>query len=191
MKMMLNKKGTSLAELIVSVALISIVMIFMFRLLIDLNNEQVNNNFAIDNQIVRAEIIRMIENDLNDKKLLEVTEGASNTENMIIQFHYLDGTNATIIAKKDVLTFTNSKGESRKWTFDENCELYVNKAHVYVKQDNNVYTMNIAIEIHTINDNNTAGNNNSLDDISLPYIGYINDYKNKNPLSLTCLGYEC
>lgn len=187
--MKFNKKGTSLAELIVSVALISVVMIFMFRLLLDLNNEQVNNDFAIDNQIIRAEIIRMIENDLNDKKIFEINDVSSEGE-MKIQFHYTDGT-AEIVAKKESFKFTDSKGETRKWTFNENCEFFVDKANVYVKQDENIYSMIISLEIHTQNDNNTVGNNNSLDDITLSYIGYTNDYKDANPLSLSCLGYAC
>ena len=47
---MLNKKGTSLIEVIISIALISIVLVFMIRLLIDLNNEENNNEYAVNNQ---------------------------------------------------------------------------------------------------------------------------------------------
>ena len=46
---MLNKKGTSLIEVIISIALISIVLVFMIRLLIDLNNEENNNEYAVNN----------------------------------------------------------------------------------------------------------------------------------------------
>ena len=35
---MLNKKGTTLAEVIISIALISVVLVFMIRLLIDLHS---------------------------------------------------------------------------------------------------------------------------------------------------------
>ena len=62
---MLNKKGTTLAEVIISIALISVVLVFMIRLLIDLNNMQTNTTYATGNQVNRAEILRMIGNDLN------------------------------------------------------------------------------------------------------------------------------
>ena len=35
---MLNKKGTTLAEVVISIVLISVVLVFMIKLLIDLNN---------------------------------------------------------------------------------------------------------------------------------------------------------
>ena len=63
---MLNKKGTSLAEVIISIALISVVLIFMIRLLIDLNNLETNTTYARDYQINRAVILSTIGNDLNN-----------------------------------------------------------------------------------------------------------------------------
>ena len=104
----LNKKGTSLTELIVSVALLSVVLIFMFRMLTDLNNEITNDVFATDNQVIRAEIIKEIESDLKDKKLYSINSAGSTTDTLNIIFHYNDETQASIAANKDTVTFTNS-----------------------------------------------------------------------------------
>ena len=41
---MFNKKGTTLMEVIISIALISIVLAFMIKLLVDLNNTESNNS---------------------------------------------------------------------------------------------------------------------------------------------------
>ena len=41
--------------------------------------------------------------------------------------------------------------------------------------------------VYTLNDNNKKGNNNSLDDITISYIGKVNDYNNMQ----NCLGYNC
>ena len=54
---MLNKKGVTLAEVIVSIALISVVLVFMVKLLIELNNAETNTTYAKNNQITRAEIL--------------------------------------------------------------------------------------------------------------------------------------
>ena len=88
---MLNKKGTTLAEVIISIALISVVLVFMIRLLIDLNNMETNTNFASANQMTRAEIIRMIGNDLNDLELTQVID-TSTENNLSITFNFSNGT---------------------------------------------------------------------------------------------------
>lgn len=185
--MLLNKKGTSLVELIVSVALISVVLIFMFRLLLDLNNEQTNDDFAKENQINRAEILRAVGNDLNNNTISSISSIGSTTDTMHVNFYYKNGTKTSLTINETTLTLLNSNNETRKWTFKDST-FYPNKANVYVKQDNNIYSIIIDLEIHTNNDNNTIGNNNTLDDLSITYIGYINDY---NPNNMNCLGHDC
>ena len=59
--MKLNKKGITIIELIVSVALISVIMLFMYRLLADITFQKDNEFFASLNQEQRIEIIDRIE----------------------------------------------------------------------------------------------------------------------------------
>lgn len=182
----LNNKGTTIVELIVSLALISVVLIFMFRLLIDVNNEQTNNDFAIDNQIVRAEIIKNIESEMTSKVLKNISSSGSTASNLIIKFTFGDGTSSTLSATDSSLTYTNTLAQTKRWTMD-NCTLYPNSAKVSLTKDGNIYAINIDIEIHTTNDLNNHAKNNTIDDITLSYIGYTSDY---SP-SITCLGEEC
>ncbi|MEG0977344.1 MAG: prepilin-type N-terminal cleavage/methylation domain-containing protein [Clostridia bacterium] len=189
----LNKKGTTLVELIISVALISVVLMFMFKLLIDINNDQTNNTFANKNQINRAEIIKTIETDLTNKTIKGINSNGSNKTNLNINFSFSDGSTSKIIATENSFiykskTSNNIETTNKKWTI-ESATLYTNSAKVYYSKDNNFYTLNINIEIHTTNDKNTFNNNNILDDISLSYIGKTSDYNLTTPL--TCLGYDC
>lgn len=64
--MRLNRKGMTLVELIISVALLSVVLGFLFKILLDVKYESDDAGFAIANQANRAEIIKEIQNDLID-----------------------------------------------------------------------------------------------------------------------------
>lgn len=187
---MLNKKGTTLAEVIISIALISVVLVFMVRLLIDLNNLETNSTYAKGNQVNRAEILRVIGNDLNSKVLTNITDN-SNASTLNITFGFSDGKSSTISATSDTLTYTNSDNELRRWTIEDGY-IYVNQADVYYSadnktEDNKIYTLTIDIEIHTINEENDIFNNNTLDDIIISYLGEVNDFTTP----VTCLGNDC
>ena len=184
----LNKKGSTLIELIISITLISFILVFLMRLLVDLNNTQTNNDYAKDNQINRAEIIRMVENDLNNNTITNITNNSS-SDKIGCTFSFSGNKEATISATSNKFTYTSSDGTKRSWTMD-GCTIYTNKANVTYSGDsvNQIYALQIDIEVHTVNDNNKAGNNNLLDDILISYIGKYNDFKNSSNLS--CLGYN-
>ena len=167
--MKLNKNGTTLVELVVSIALLSIVMIFMFRLLVDVNNDKYNNDFAEDNQIIRAEIIKTIEEDLKTKNLDNVYKKGDNQ----IIFHF--GPNSTdfysLIKNGNILTFNGSR--TKKWTM-KSCqlgEIHENlfgsdNSYKIVNSDNEIVSFMINIEVYTNNDNNSRIEYKNRDDIS-------------------------
>ncbi|MEG1288568.1 MAG: prepilin-type N-terminal cleavage/methylation domain-containing protein, partial [Bacilli bacterium] len=135
----LNKKGTTLVELIISVALISVVLMFMFKLLIDINNDQTNNTFANKNQINRAEIIKTIETDLTNKTITKINSNGSNKTNLNINFSFSDGSTSKIIATENSFiykskTSNNIETTNKKWTI-ESATLYTNSAKVYYSKD--------------------------------------------------------
>ena len=70
----LNNKGNTLIELVISIALMSVVLVSMVRLLVDLNNTNTNSVYAKNNEVVRSEIIRAIETDLNNYKLSNIND---------------------------------------------------------------------------------------------------------------------
>ena len=60
----MNKKGMTLMEVLVSLVLISIVMIFIVNLLSDLKNEGILSNKRNEDSLTRASLINVIEADL-------------------------------------------------------------------------------------------------------------------------------
>lgn len=191
----LNKKGTTLMELLISIALISVVLVFMIRLLVDINNSETNNDYAKDNQINRAEIIKMIETDLNNKEIVNIDDTGSNSNNLIIVFEFSDEAKSTITATTDSLVYENEE-ETRRWTMID-ASIYINNVKVSYSADTKesgkkYYSLEIDIEIHTLNDNNKYGNNNRLDDIIITHIGDVTNYNGlKSGKTIDCLGYKC
>ena len=195
---MLNKKGTTLAEVVISIVLISVVLVFMIKLLIDLNNTEANNEYAKSNQITRAEIIRVIENDLRGKSISSITDSSPNNANLVINFNFKDNTSAQINCTENRLTYTSSQNATRSWTMEEG-SIYTSEAQVYWGiSPNNLYVVTIDIEVHTPNDNNSiytyqdtengrrvTSSNNTLDDFLISYVG------TNNIPSLNCLGKDC
>lgn len=186
-----NQKGSSLLELIISIALISVVLIFMMRLLVDLNNKETNSTFAKDNQIIRAEIIKEIESDLGEKAIIDLTDEGSSTEQLNIKFMFSDQSSSNIIVTEDKLSYTNSSGKTRNWSM-KNCNLDFQKSQVkYVKDSGTnpkIYTLVINIFVYTNNEQNSASNNNLQDDITLSYVGSLKDFNKDN---FNCLGNGC
>lgn len=184
---MLNKKGTSLVELIISIALISVVLVFMIKLLVDINNTETNSTYAEDNQLKRAEIIKTIENDLLDKKIKNIeSEGA-----LEITFTFDNGKTSVINVEEKKLSYTDSLGDKTSWSLSDNATYDVEKANVDYQvdeSDGEYYSLVIDIEVHTNNDKNSDENNNILDDILISYVGKkIDDSMN----DLNCLGEKC
>jgi len=72
--MKLNNKGITIVEIIISVALISIVLIFLFNLLIQVNNENDDNNIRSSYLVNQSAFIKQIEEDFIDQELSSGTK---------------------------------------------------------------------------------------------------------------------
>ena len=70
---MFNKKGITLVEIIISVGLISVVMLFLFNLLLDMEYEDRHSSYLKENQVNRATIIKTVQEDLMANSLENVT----------------------------------------------------------------------------------------------------------------------
>ena len=184
---MLNNKGMSLVEVIISIALISVVLVFMIKLLIDVNNTQTNNDYAKDNQTIRTEILRAIHNDLNEKTLRGVDDSSSTSEKLVIKLQFTDNTYSQITATKNELTYRSPTNNIRRWNMVE-CSLEPRKADVYLNKEKNIFVLVIDIEVHTVNERNDTNKNNTLDDILISYVGSSSDFSAD---SLNCLGQAC
>lgn len=69
--MKLDNKGITLVEIIISVALIAIVLIFLFTLLIQINNENSDNEIKSSYLVNQSSFIKQIEEDFLDYHLID------------------------------------------------------------------------------------------------------------------------
>lgn len=119
--MKLNNKGITLVELIVSIALISIVIMFLFRLLVDVRYSENNTDYNRENQQTRAIIIKTVETDFLERKLIGLDDSSSTENTFEVKFSYADGTTGILRAVSDSVTYTNSAG-TEKWRIEKETE---------------------------------------------------------------------
>ena len=165
----------------------------------DLNNTNTNSVYAKNNEVVRSEIIRAIETDLNNYKLSNINDLSNEESAGAVKINLIfKGRHAILTAKKNTIAYKSVDGKVRKWTMKD-CEVYTDKANLIfsVDEKKNIFTLQIDIEIHTNNDKNTTGYNNLLDDILISYYGHISDLNGAflntkyATTSNPCLGKSC
>lgn len=180
--MYLNKKGLTLVEIIVSVALISVVMIFMYKLLTEINDELTNTKFAINNQSNRLEIIKYVEKDLNvnDKKLQSI-ELKTNLQTIEFTFSknnvtYESSLKILFENNKNYVTYTDINSVTTKWEIKNATINGINSNNIKSKViEPDTLATEIIIPIYTINELNNEAVNNPIDDLVFSYIG--SDYE--------------
>lgn len=120
-RMKLNNKGITLVELIVSISLISIVLMFLFRLLVDIRYSENSTDFNRANQQTRAIILKTIQEDFLERKVVGLVDWSSNEGESIVEFLYADHTRGRLSVTTDNLTYTNNKG-TEKWNLERETE---------------------------------------------------------------------
>ena len=166
--MKLDNKGISIIELIISISLISVVMLFLYNLLSNVTFEKDDDYFASLNQANRIEIISTIEDNLmcysvdnyeiKGDNELELTSG-SDTFNIKI-----DRANNKVSFNKDATTIG-------KWTIKNAIIGKLTESSCNDVGDGietTKYTQ-CTIPIYTTNINDTENNNNTIDDITFTF----------------------
>lgn len=184
--MKLNNKGMTLIELLLSIALIGIVLVFLLQLLNDLQYETDNNNFAYSNQVNRMDAIYTISNDLQKYTLVGV-EDASANDNIIIKFYFVYGgsTKASVL-RSDYNIYTDEYGDSKTTYYlrytDYSGEQYswemkgaeldlcgTFKYYVDNTSNNYYFKINIPVYNSVYHERNNEDLNNAVDDIEITY----------------------
>jgi len=139
--MKLNNKGITLVEIIISIALISIVLIFLFSLLItvnDMNKEsQVNSTYLVN----KALIIKNIEEDIKDATSLSLEECNVGTD---IYTNYADANYFDGVDKKFKASLCIKFNINKNSTLEEaylGIYYYKNKSQYvisYINKSNNI-----------------------------------------------------
>ena len=110
---MLNKKGMTLLEIVISIALISVVMLFLFSLLNDIQYESKHTSYAKDFLVSRATIIKDVEEDILNNNITDVSQVNVDANKTTLNFQTGDGTygkmNLEVESKK--ITYKNAAGE--------------------------------------------------------------------------------
>ena len=117
---MLNKKGMTLLEIVISIALISVVMLFLFSLLNDIQYESKHTSYAKDFLVSRATIIKDVEEDIlnnNITNVMQVNVDANKTTLNFFVGSDLSNMNLEVESKK--ITYKNAAGEKESYSLSK------------------------------------------------------------------------
>ena len=187
--MNLNNKGMSLLELLVTIIMVGVVLIFIFQLLMDLKGERDTNNYAYDNQVNRAELIHTVEKDLNKYYLVGVRQIAGN--NINIDFVY-NRNNAEVTATlavdevregnttKNYVSYKSVSGETFYWEMKNAVIDPCGEFIYHFETDASGSTMfyfKLTMFVYNRIDHrkNNKESNNPMDDIEISYLNKLND----------------
>ena len=176
--MKLNKKGVSIIELIISVTLIALIMLFMYRLLSDITFEKDNDTFAFLYQEQRVTIIKRVEKRIGDAAgIKSITASDYN-----INFSNGSSNVYKLSYSSSKLTLTDASGNVlESWTYSGN-GLSFSKASCKNKSLTNGTIYECTYKIYTQNDSNrdyvykfngknvNIANNNIIDDLTFTFV---------------------
>lgn len=171
---MMNKKGITLVEIVISVALISVVMLFLFRLLTDMQYERDHASYAKSNQQVRASIMEHIQNDFQNLGLQSVT---LSEDKKSILFAFQNSVSKTLNLTDHSLTYADEETWEMK---KDNDDTKIDIGNVEVKKYfpdpscndlSSTGNCSTYASYHIIIPVVTGLNTNVIDDIELFYIG--------------------
>lgn len=174
----MNKKGMTLMEVLVSLVLISIVMIFIVNLLSDLKNEGILSNKRNEDSLTRASLINVIEADL------------INTNPYLVTFIK----NCDQVSNKNTKTcyqfvFQNTQNNSTQSKY-----LYINSNFIAYGPTNSMEKWELNYGIYDVDNisisyigGKSSSNAPSILAIHIPVIGVDASAKNKFDIELTAL----
>lgn len=180
-----RNKGITLVELIISVALVSLIMVFLFKLLVDVKYIDENRTYADLNQINKATIIKEIQNDFMDKTLQSLQDVSTSTK-ASIRFTFTDGTVKILDVLEDTIAYGDStwkiKGRNKSTKYVKSCLPFFVTMGSSINSD--YYSIRLVIPV-------TVGSTTSdfLDDIEISYVGKVSDLITPLP-SKAYLGYN-
>ena len=115
---MLNKKGMTLLEIIISIALISVVMLFLFSLLNDIQYESKHTSYAKDFLVSRATIIKDVQEDILNNNITNVGQVNADANKTTLNFEMGNGnyTGMNLEVESKKITYKNAAGEKESFS---------------------------------------------------------------------------
>ncbi len=167
----LNNKGLTLIELIVSISLISVVMLFLYALLGNVTYESDEEFFASKNQEQRIEIVNYIENLMKNAEVSDVTI-AKISGQTTIQFKQKSLSKTyTIIITSNNIKIKDATKTLRQWDIAQGSFSFSDTACKSLDTSSSSYVLwSCTIPVYTLSNNNSAANNNTIDDIIVSFL---------------------
>ena len=99
--LIMNKKGMTIIEVLVSVVIVSIVVLLLIKVIINLGNINNDTSYASNDEISRATIIKILEKDFLELKLqgIDIQELDNET---LVKFSFKDKSKTLSITKDRV-----------------------------------------------------------------------------------------
>ena len=173
----------SLIELLVSIALVSIVLTLLFALLSNIRNEKNHNDYAYNNELNKTDIIFTLQKDLNKYNLVGIKDESSN-QNLVLKFYYKVDEDLKVATneKKSVVSYTDVASKKYSWNIlDGYIDPCVNLNYHVDREVNSYYfKINMYVYNNPENENNNEVNNNPLDDLEFSYTGNLNNLNIEN-----------
>lgn len=114
---MLNKKGMTLLEIVISIALISVVMLFLFSLLNDIQYESKHSSYAKDFLVSRATIIKDVQEDILNNNITNVMPVNVDTNKTTLNFFVGNNpSNMNLEVESKKITYKNAAGEKESFS---------------------------------------------------------------------------
>lgn len=193
---MRKKRGITLVEFVVSLALIALVMLFLFNLLLDIQYTTKNGSFARDNQLNRASILRTVMDDFSLLGLVGLNDVGSSANRLVLQFAFRDGTFKKLIVEDKMISYGDEKWSMKSSNsvtkYQTKCISYQFLNHPGAFGDvcteetcSDYFYVQFRIPV-------VVGNNpdNTIDDLDFFYIGKSADILEENFPSKMYLGYN-
>jgi prepilin-type N-terminal cleavage/methylation domain-containing protein len=177
----MKNKGFTMTELMVSIVIIAVVMVFLTRLLVDVRYDFSNELYDTSNTINRAEIIKTVQNDMNGKIITGINDNDSSDNKLIINLITSDNSTGTITVQKDYFTYKTINGDTKKWKLEKNSnETYIKTTNIDYEvirstgsdADQNDYLITINIPVIVDSSSLRTNNDSNMDNFIFTFYGY-------------------
>ena len=190
--MKLNNKGVTIVELLVSLALLSVVLMFLYNLLSNVTFEKNTDFIANANQANRIDIINTIEHDLLNDNDISIDESQTKVTRLVLK----GSKNYKILITENTFAYYVNNDIQNTWKIkggklgEINCEntfggTTTSDNVTECKSDSfdtpidctdnlnaldSIKITECTIPVYTTNVDNSKENNNTLDDITFSFI---------------------
>ena len=181
--MKLNKKGITLMELMVTIILIGIVLLFLFQLLLSIKGETETNTFAYNNQYNRTEELYKIVQDIRKNNLTGIFPIASTNKILLgYKFTFTEDRDSTMTIEKEgnkyYLYYDDINNNKNRWQMKSvNIDPCVNFIVRKGEGTNDQFYFKLAIRMYNnpYHELNNKKYNNLVDDLEIMGLGYKGD----------------